>query len=519
MSSTTLNIQNIEGGPAVNIPVTMLPPRSETDDSRPDTQEKKESASLGNSMSNPISTSEDRTNLYLHGWTLGIVIVSLTLGVFLVALDATIIGVAIPKITSDFKDLDDIAWFGSVYLLMITAFQPSFGSLYKFFNVKYVGSTLCAASPSPRLFILGRAIAGLGAAGVYQGAIAIVGYTVVLEKRPLYLGLVVSSFTISACIAPALGGALTDHAPYIIAGTMLSTVGCGLLTTITLDTSTFIWAAFEIIIGMGLGLAMQLPYTALQIVLNEADLATANAVAVFFNQLGGALGLSISQALLLTSLQTNIPLLVPSISPEAIIKTGAVNLDRLTTDPAVLLEIRGAWGAAVRVIFKFVLTASAMSIPFAALLEQLNVHAVSKRRQPATNENAIECLALLLTVGGSKYRTPTQQITWIIQCHTMLSKKEEYLLIALSNLLPVRTFQKLSGLLVLSNAINNICPFAVRSGRHHNIVGIANIHRGITIDLRNITQTTTRPDKRLYIVHVVIGASWGSVYSTLGLKG
>ncbi|KAM0302815.1 hypothetical protein ACHAO8_011553, partial [Botrytis cinerea] len=78
------------------------------------------------------------TSHYLQGWRLGVVITSLTLGIFLIALDTTIIGVAIPKITSDFRNLDDIAWFGSAYLLTVTAFQPSFGTLYKFFNAKYV---------------------------------------------------------------------------------------------------------------------------------------------------------------------------------------------------------------------------------------------------------------------------------------------------------------------------------------------------------------------------------------------
>ena len=61
------------------------------------------------------------------------------------------------------------------------------------------------------MFILGRAIAGLGAAGIYQGALGIIGYTVVLNHRPLYFGVVVSSFAISACIGPVIGGALTDH--------------------------------------------------------------------------------------------------------------------------------------------------------------------------------------------------------------------------------------------------------------------------------------------------------------------
>ncbi|KAF3015970.1 hypothetical protein E8E14_012880, partial [Neopestalotiopsis sp. 37M] len=59
-------------------------------------------------------------------------------GVFVMALDATIIGTAVPSITTDFKSLDDIAWYGSGYLLTITAFQPTFGKIYQFMNIKAV---------------------------------------------------------------------------------------------------------------------------------------------------------------------------------------------------------------------------------------------------------------------------------------------------------------------------------------------------------------------------------------------
>lgn len=56
----------------------------------------------------------------------------------LLGLDMNIIGVAIPRITTDFRSLSDIAWYGSAYLLTMTAFQPLFGNLYKFFNTKTV---------------------------------------------------------------------------------------------------------------------------------------------------------------------------------------------------------------------------------------------------------------------------------------------------------------------------------------------------------------------------------------------
>ena len=73
---------------------------------------------------------------FLRSWKFGLVITSLYLGTLLVAIDTTIITVAVPKISTVFKSLDDIGWYGSGYLLTVTACQPSFGKVYKLFDVK-----------------------------------------------------------------------------------------------------------------------------------------------------------------------------------------------------------------------------------------------------------------------------------------------------------------------------------------------------------------------------------------------
>ncbi len=65
-----------------------------------------------------------------------VIILGLYLSVFLVALDQTIISVAIPEITNQFKSIEDIAWYGSAYFLTSTALQPSYGRLYKIFSVR-----------------------------------------------------------------------------------------------------------------------------------------------------------------------------------------------------------------------------------------------------------------------------------------------------------------------------------------------------------------------------------------------
>ncbi|EER24749.1 MFS sugar transporter [Coccidioides posadasii str. Silveira] len=158
---------------------------------------------------------------YASGITLLIIIIGLSLAVLLVALDNTIITTAIPTITNHFKALDDVGWYGSSYLLTTCAFQLVFGKVYTFFPVKWVfltaigifeiGSVVCGAAPSSEALIIGRAIAGMGASGIFSGALVIVAYTVPLEKRPIYNGLFGGMYGIASVVGPLMGGAFTDH--------------------------------------------------------------------------------------------------------------------------------------------------------------------------------------------------------------------------------------------------------------------------------------------------------------------
>lgn len=93
-----------------------------------------------------------------------------------------IISTAIPAITDEFQATNDIGWYGAAYLLTNCAFLLVFGKLYSLFQVKVtfliavllfeVGSAICGAAPNSTAFIIGRAIAGLGAGGVQSGVVS-----------------------------------------------------------------------------------------------------------------------------------------------------------------------------------------------------------------------------------------------------------------------------------------------------------------------------------------------------------
>ncbi|GAB1317454.1 hypothetical protein MFIFM68171_07664 [Madurella fahalii] len=167
-----------------------------------------------------VKTREDGAE-YPGGVTLGLIVLALCLSVFTMALDNSIIATAIPKITDQFQSLPDVGWYGSAYLLTTAALQLLFGRFYTFFSIKWVyliaififevGSLICAVANNSLTLIVGRAVAGVGSAGIFSGALTILAYSVPLSKRPLYTGAIGSMYGLASISGPLMGGAFTDH--------------------------------------------------------------------------------------------------------------------------------------------------------------------------------------------------------------------------------------------------------------------------------------------------------------------
>lgn len=163
---------------------------------------------------------EDDESGYPTGMRKYLLMLGLALATLVTALDNTIIATAIPVIATQFNAIDDVGWFGSAYLLTMTSLQPSFGRVYTLFNVKWtyicsillfeVGSVVCGAANGALMLIIGRAIAGVAAAGLSSGSLNIIGYAVPPRQKPIFVGLSACIFGVSGVLGPLLGGVFTD---------------------------------------------------------------------------------------------------------------------------------------------------------------------------------------------------------------------------------------------------------------------------------------------------------------------
>ncbi|KAG0746302.1 hypothetical protein G6F62_005201 [Rhizopus arrhizus] len=147
--------------------------------------------------------------------------IGLQVALFLSALDNTIIATALPTIGSEFNQMTIVSWVATAYMLTFDAFQPLFAKFSDIFGRKWIllfgisvflfGSILCGAAKNMVMLIVGRAIAGIGGAGITSMVFIIISDIVPLEKRGSYQGLVNAVFALASVLGPLVGGSFTDY--------------------------------------------------------------------------------------------------------------------------------------------------------------------------------------------------------------------------------------------------------------------------------------------------------------------
>lgn len=150
-----------------------------------------------------------------------VIFVGVVLGMFLAALDQTIVATALPTVVADLGGAGHQAWVVTSYLLASTVVTAIAGKLGDLFGRKAVfqvsvlcflaGSVLCGMAGSMTMLVAARALQGIGGGAVMVTAMAVIGEVIPLRDRGRYQGALGAVFGVTTVVGPLLGGFFTDH--------------------------------------------------------------------------------------------------------------------------------------------------------------------------------------------------------------------------------------------------------------------------------------------------------------------
>lgn len=149
------------------------------------------------------------------------ILVALMLAIFLGALDQTIVAVSIPAISAQFKDVSQLAWVISGYMVAMTVAVPIYGKLGDLYGRRRLmlfgmglftlASLFCGLAQNMEQLVLARIIQGIGAGGMISVSQAIIGDIVPPRERGRYQGYFSSMYAVASVAGPVLGGYMTEY--------------------------------------------------------------------------------------------------------------------------------------------------------------------------------------------------------------------------------------------------------------------------------------------------------------------
>ena len=169
------------------------------------------------------------------------------------------------------------------------------------------------------------------------------------------------------------------YTPLMIAAPVFMSIGAGLMTTFMPDTGHAKWIGYQVIYGIGLGVAMQTPSLAAQAVLPKEDISIGVSLIMFSQQLGGAIFVAVGQNVFASQLVSGLEG-IPGLEPDVVVNVGATDLTNAIA-PQYLDKVLSAYNNALTNTFDVGLVMSCMMIVEALGMEWKSIKK-AKREGP-----------------------------------------------------------------------------------------------------------------------------------------
>lgn len=138
------------------------------------------------------------------------------------------------------------------------------------------------------------------------------------------------------------------YTPFVYAGSILMSIGTGLLMTVLLQhTSRAKWVGFQILCGAGIGLGEEQGLYMVQTTLPENDVATGVGIILFVQTFGGALFVSVAQSVFLENISKTLKTLAPNLDPHSVLNGALTGLPG-STHSQVSPELQAIYGVAIK---------------------------------------------------------------------------------------------------------------------------------------------------------------------------
>lgn len=199
-------------------------------------------------------------------------------------------------------------------------------------------------------------------------------------------GLSILPFGITTAVATLISSAMITlggiYIPFMWIGAALLATGSGLLHTLHRSSPMKEWFGYQVISGIGFGIGVQIPFFAIQVVLDAVDIPVASALIAFSQSLGGTIGAAIAQNVFHSSLVRNLKK-VPGIDVDRVVAAGGAGV--VDAVPAQLLDAtRDAYNVATTSVFLVAVASAGVCFVASTGMEWKTIPKTKKKTEEST---------------------------------------------------------------------------------------------------------------------------------------